>query len=64
MANAQRIAGGFPFPVYVNETVTKQQIAPGVYVNETIAAAGGGTRPVKMAGTWNGYAGRSGGFAG
>lgn len=41
MANAQRIAGGFPFPVYVNETVTKQQIAPGVYVNETIAAAGG-----------------------
>lgn len=40
MANAQRIAAGFPFPVYVNETATKQRIAPGVYVNETIAAGG------------------------
>lgn len=63
MANAQRIAGGFPFPVYVNETATKQRIAPVVYVNETIAAAGGATRPVKMAGRWGGYAGASGGLA-
>lgn len=30
----------------------------------TETAAGGATRPVKMAGEWNGYAGRSGGFAG
>jgi hypothetical protein len=28
------------------------------------AAAGGATRPVKMAGEWGGYAGESGGFAG
>lgn len=28
-----------------------------------IAAAGGATRPVKMAGWWGGYAGQSGGFA-
>lgn len=28
------------------------------------AAAGGASRPVKMAGEWGGYAGRSGGFAG
>lgn len=64
MANAQRIVAGFPFPLLVNETATKQRIAPGALINETIAAAGGATRPVKMAGTWNGYAGRSGGFAG
>ena len=31
---------------------------------EIKAAAGGATRPVKMAGPWNGYAGESGGFAG
>lgn len=31
---------------------------------EYIPAAGGATRPVKMAGNWGGYAGRSGGFAG
>lgn len=48
MANAQRIAVGFPFPVYVNETVTKQQIAPGVYVNETIAAAAASTDVVPL----------------
>lgn len=29
-----------------------------------VAAAGGATRPVKMAGAWGGYAGESGGFAG
>lgn len=28
------------------------------------AGAGGGSRPVKMAGNWGGFAGRSGGFAG
>lgn len=46
MANAQRLASGFPFPVYVNETETKQRIGPGGYVNETIAAAAGGSTDV------------------
>lgn len=35
MANTQRIAQGFPLPILVNETATKQRIAPGVLVNET-----------------------------
>lgn len=42
MANKHRLALGFPFPVLVNETATKQRIAPGVLVNETIAGGGGG----------------------
>lgn len=47
MAN-QRIASGFPFPVYVNETGTKQRIAPGVYVDET--SGGGGDVTVAVTG--------------
>ena len=61
MANAHRIATGFPFPLFVNETTNKQQIAAGDFVNEEISST---TRPVKMAGEWNGFAGSSGGFAG
>ena len=35
----QAIGGGFPFPVYVNETATDQRIATGgLYVDETVAA--------------------------
>lgn len=45
MANAQRIASGFPFPVYVNETQTKQRISPGAFVNETIASGGATFNP-------------------
>lgn len=63
MAGKQRISTGFPFPLLVNETQTKQRIAPGVLINETIAAVGA-TRPVKMASYWGGFAGESGGFAG
>jgi hypothetical protein len=38
MATRQAIGGGFPFPVYVNETATDQRIATGgEYVNETVA---------------------------
>lgn len=36
MTATTRIAAGFLFPVYVNETATKQRIAPSVYVNETV----------------------------
>ncbi len=46
MANAQRIASGFPFPIYVNETATKQRIAQGVYVDEKIAAVATGGGPL------------------
>lgn len=42
MVNAQRLSFGFPFPVYVNETQTKQRLAPGVYVDEAIAAPAAG----------------------
>lgn len=38
MAKKQAIAAGYPYPVYVNETATKQRIAPGVMINETVAA--------------------------
>lgn len=44
MANKQAIAPGFPFPVYVNETQTKQRFAPGVYVDETVSS-GAATTP-------------------
>lgn len=36
----QRIARGFPFPIYVNETDSKQHISRGVYFNETIIIGG------------------------
>lgn len=39
MAN-NRIAGGFPFPVFVNETGQRNAIGPGVFVNETVPALG------------------------
>jgi len=35
----QYIAPGFPFPVYVSETSTRQEIGPGVYINETVPPA-------------------------
>lgn len=38
MAVIQRIARGFPFPVYVNETGNKQRISRGLYINETVAS--------------------------
>lgn len=37
MAN-QRIATGFPFPVYVNETNSSQSNAAGTYVDQMSAA--------------------------
>jgi hypothetical protein len=39
MAQEQRIAAGFPFPVLVNETATEQRIAPGALIDETIATS-------------------------
>lgn len=40
MAGRQAIVSGFPFPLYINETGTRQAIAAGpVYVNETITTA-------------------------
>lgn len=35
----QAIVPAYPLTVYVNETGTRQTIAPTVYVNETISAA-------------------------
>ena len=38
MAGRQAIIAGFPFPVYINETGTRQAIVAGpVYINETQA---------------------------
>ena len=36
---SQRLAGGFPFPVYINETGNLQRMAAGVYVDELGAVA-------------------------
>lgn len=35
----QHVLAGYPFPVYVNETATKQEILAVVYLNETVTAA-------------------------
>lgn len=35
VTNPQRMAIGFPFPVYVNNTGTAQSQVRGVYVNQT-----------------------------
>ena len=51
MANRQAIAGGFPFPVYVNETAKKQRIATGgLYVNETSPPPSSSTRLLLLLG--------------
>lgn len=39
MIKAQRIVAGFPFPLFINETAAKQRIAPGVFIDETIAGS-------------------------
>jgi hypothetical protein len=40
VASRQAIVAGFPFPLYINETGTRQAIAAGpVYVNETVSTA-------------------------
>lgn len=44
----QRIARGFPFPFYINETDDKQRISRGAYVNETVAAAASSTDAVPL----------------
>lgn len=41
MANTQFLIPGFPFPVYVNQTATKQYIAPSIYVDEVVTGGGG-----------------------
>jgi hypothetical protein len=36
---AQRLANGFPFPVYINETLAQQSLAAGEFIDQTSAAA-------------------------
>ena len=54
MAAKQYVLPGFPFPVFINETGTKDYVLPGIFINETDVTTGSLFIPAPMNGLGSG----------